>query len=205
MPSQCPKCRQVLDEDYICCADIQLQWKCVDCHKRSIGFAFPFGRCSLCGGNLTRVEPVKELSRNIQLLQEALQIEITSSLFYRRLSEAVDDPEISDFFETMSDWEKEHARELSQKYHLHLGEEMFQDDNLPLPFPFFDDLSFFAATGNLRRLYDCGISLEKKTLRFFEEKARQMPMSREKELYQELAAEERDHIALLESERDKRC
>ncbi|MCP6769981.1 hypothetical protein NL529_34545, partial [Klebsiella pneumoniae] len=43
----CPKCHQPIegDEEYICCADAKLQWRCDSCAKVSEGFAFPYGQC----------------------------------------------------------------------------------------------------------------------------------------------------------------
>lgn len=203
MASQCPRCHQPVDEDYICCPGIEFQWRCAKCQKRTKGFAIPFGRC-LCGGDLVRVEDKEPLSQEKLLaLQEAFQIEIDAVHFYRRLADAVDDPQVSDFFESMSDMEREHARELNDKYHLHLDNAAFEDADHPLPQPFFDDLTLFADSGDIKRLYNSAITLEKKTLAFFLEKSNRMPEGNERELYLELAAEEREHIAMLESERDR--
>lgn len=205
MASQCPKCGQPVDEDYVCCAGVEFQWKCLSCQKRNRGFALPFGRCALCGGELVRVDdkgPSDDAGGSA--LREAFEIEISAFHFYRRLAEAVDDPETSDFFKELSEMEREHATELQEKYHLHLdNEEIFRDTGHPLPQPFFEDLRFFADTGDIRRLYESAIALEKKTLDFFTKKAQELSGMKVKELYLELAAEERNHISLLESERDK--
>src|SRR3989338_6887562 len=171
MASQCPKCHQWLEEDYVCCPGIEFQWRCSSCQKRTKGFAIPFGQC-LCGGSLVRVDDKYPLSQEkILVLQEAFQIEINAVHFYRRLANAVDDPQVSDFFESMSDMEKEHAKELNDKYHLHLDETTFKNTDHPLPQAFSDELSFFADTGDLKRLYNSAIALENKTLTFFLEKS----------------------------------
>lgn len=205
MASQCPKCHQPLDEDYVCCAGIEFQWRCSLCQKRTRGFAIPFGKC-LCGGDLIRLDEIEQKEvlpqERVLALQEAFQIEVNAHLFYRHLADAVEDPQVSDFFETMSDMEKEHAQELNEKYHLHLKEESFQNIDHPLPKKYFESLRSFADTGNLRHLYDCAIDLEKGTLNFFLSKSDSLS-GKEKELYLELAAEEREHIAMLESERDR--
>ena len=41
--SICPRCQRPLDDDepYICCAGVELRWRCTSCHKVSEGFAFP--------------------------------------------------------------------------------------------------------------------------------------------------------------------
>ena len=45
--SICPRCKRELEdeESYVCCAGVQLRWRCNDCHKVSEGFAFPYGMC----------------------------------------------------------------------------------------------------------------------------------------------------------------
>ena len=57
----CPKCHRPLegDEEYICCADSELQWRCTDCGKVSEGFAFPYGMCPYCGGKLEVGDPAR--------------------------------------------------------------------------------------------------------------------------------------------------
>ena len=52
MPSSCPKCHRVLDEDEICCAQVRYSWRCKSCFKLTSGFAIPYGKCFLCGGDL---------------------------------------------------------------------------------------------------------------------------------------------------------
>lgn len=204
MASQCPKCHQWLDEEYVCCAGIEFQWLCSGCQKRTRGFAIPFGRCPLCNGELVRVEGEGPATEERTLaLQQAFEIEINAVHFYHRLAEAIDDPQASDFFENLSEMEREHAEELNEKYHLHIDMETLKDTDFPLPQPFFEALSFFANTGDLKKLYDSAIALEKRTLAFFLEKSKLLPEGNERQLYLELAAEEREHIALLESQKER--
>ena len=40
----------------ICCADATVQWRCQSCGKVSEGFAFPYGMCPHCGGSLRVLE-----------------------------------------------------------------------------------------------------------------------------------------------------
>jgi len=51
--------------------------------------------------------------------------------------------------------------------------------------------------------YEIAIGHETRTRAFFEKKAKELPEGPERELFRELAAEEEEHIALLESERAK--
>ena len=40
----CPRCHRPIEgeEAYICCANIELRWRCDACGKVSQGFAFPY-------------------------------------------------------------------------------------------------------------------------------------------------------------------
>ena len=50
--SECPNCHRPLEEGDLCCADAKLRWRCRSCAKVSAGFAFAYGSCPLCGGEL---------------------------------------------------------------------------------------------------------------------------------------------------------
>ena len=60
MPSSCPKCHGVLEEDEICCAQVRYAWRCKSCFKLTTGFAIPYGKCFMCGGEL-EVIPGRDL------------------------------------------------------------------------------------------------------------------------------------------------
>jgi hypothetical protein len=83
MPSTCPKCHQILDEDYVCCADVTYTWKCTQCRKLSTGFVIPFGRCENCGGILEIVHEsrYKDAAR-LKPIQQALQAEMNACALY---------------------------------------------------------------------------------------------------------------------------
>lgn len=204
MATQCPRCHQMVEEDYVCCADVEIQWICTSCHKRTRGFAIPFGRCPLCHGKLERAEIEEHPSKqDLIALQEAIQIEVNGYHFYRHLAEAVDDPDVGEFFNSLSEMEKEHAEELSQKYHIDLGPNVFVETEKRMSEPFFEALGFFPSSVSVEHLYECAIKLEKRAHDFFLRRAESMPEGREKNLYLELAAEEEEHIALLETQRDR--
>ncbi len=84
MPSSCPKCRRVLEEDEICCAQVRYTWRCKSCFKLTSGFAIPYGKCFLCGGEL-EVMPGRELgdSMRFQAIRDAVQFELNSFHFYK--------------------------------------------------------------------------------------------------------------------------
>jgi hypothetical protein len=52
-----------LDQDEICCAQVRYTWKCKQCHKLTTGFAMPYGKCFLCGGDLAVVEAANWATR----------------------------------------------------------------------------------------------------------------------------------------------
>src|ERR1039457_6301850 len=60
MPSTCPKCRAVIEEDEICCAQVRYTWRCKSCFKLTSGLAMKYGKCFLCGGDL-EVIPNRDL------------------------------------------------------------------------------------------------------------------------------------------------
>ena len=84
MPSSCPKCHRVLDEDEICCAQVRYSWRCRKCFKLTSGFAVPYGKCFLCGGEL-EVIPGRELgdSMRFRAIRDAVQFELDSFHFYK--------------------------------------------------------------------------------------------------------------------------
>ena len=56
--SICPRCKRPLEDEeaYICCAGVELRWRCTACHKVSEGFAFPYGMCPYCKGKLEMLD-----------------------------------------------------------------------------------------------------------------------------------------------------
>src|ERR1039457_447159 len=84
MPSTCPKCRAVIEEDEICCAQVRYTWRCKSCFKLTSGLAMPYGKCFLCGGDL-EVIPNRDLadSMRFRAIREAVQFELDSFHFYR--------------------------------------------------------------------------------------------------------------------------
>ena len=84
MPSSCPKCHRVLEEDEICCAQVRYTWRCKNCLKLTTGFAVPYGKCFMCGGPLEVIEG-RELgdSMRFRAIREAVEFELNSFHFYK--------------------------------------------------------------------------------------------------------------------------
>lgn len=197
---ECPKCHQPLetDESYICCADATLQWRCQNCGKVSEGFAFPYGMCPHCGGQLKMLERAGISDEaGLNAIRTAFQIELGGKAFYERAAERVADPVLKALFSKFSDMEHEHMDTLSRRYHV----------QVPDPAEGFRvDLAAIQAgvDGNIdnpETLFRTAIAFEKRAVDFFSDRANKVVAgSAEQDLYKELAAEEVEHVALLETE-----
>jgi len=203
MPSSCPKCRRVLDEDEICCAQVRYTWKCRSCHKRSQGFAVPYGKCFLCGGELEVIDE-GELHDPMRLraIREAVQYELNSFHFYKLARDRAASPEQLAVLERLYEAELDHLHELEEKYHAHLDREVVElskDEEKLLSNWLFKGIQVTAASG-VEDLYHIALEMEKRTRDHFRKLARELPAGLEKDLCAELAAEEEEHVALLEGE-----
>jgi glutamate synthase (NADPH) small chain len=199
----CPRCRQPIegDETYICCASATLQWRCSDCGKVSEGFAFPYGMCPLCSGKLEMLD-----SRDIDgasaldAVRTAFEIELGGQAFYSRAAVQSEEPTLKELFGRFADMEGEHIETLARRYHA----------EVPSPSTNFqvERAAIYAGLenkpddpGNLIRI---AISFEQRAVEFFEQRGQLAPEgSVERQLYKELAAEEREHVALLSTEYER--
>jgi len=196
----CPKCHQPLesDESYICCANATLQWRCQSCAKVSEGFAFPYGMCPHCGGRLEVLERSGIADEaGLNAIRIAFQIELGGQAFYQRAAERVSDPVLKELFTRFSAMEHEHMETLARRYHV----------TVPDPAAGFRvDVAAVQAGVEGRiddpdTLFRAAIAFEKRAVAFFNERVRAVPDgSAEQQLYRELAAEEVEHVALLETE-----
>jgi rubrerythrin len=214
MPSTCPKCHQVLEEDYVCCADVTYTWKCTQCRKLSKGFVIPFGRCETCGGSLTIVDDsaYRDAAR-LKPVQQALQAEANAYAFYAMLAAEATDPDVRALFASLSQMEREHLENLAAKYHAHL-----EADPAPASHPKIRQIILGGIEGGtgphaghpalgpgpraqdrLLLLYGRAIEMERQARAFFLRQVEGLEEGLEREVYRELAAEEDEHIALLES------
>ena len=150
MPSSWPKCHRVLEEDEICCAQIRYTWRCKSCSKLTTGFAIPYGKCFMCGGEL-EVLTGRDLG---------------DSMRFRAIREAV---ELSaDEQNLLSNW-------------LFRGIHVTEDSGVA-------------------ELYQAALEMECRTRDHFRKLAQELPAGLERDLCGELAAEEEEHVAMLETE-----
>jgi rubrerythrin len=200
MTSLCPRCRRPLEDDepYICCAGVELRWRCADCGKVSEGFAFPYGMCPHCKGKLELLDRgAIQGDEAMEAVRKAFEIELGGHAFYARASREAKDEELRELFGRFAEMEKEHMETLSKRYHA----------ELPTPSADFqlDRAAIFAGVDRKpedpANLFRIAIAFEQRAVDFFSREGERAPEgSVERELYRELAAEEREHVALLTTE-----
>lgn len=197
----CPKCHQPLEdgeESYICCANASLQWRCAQCAKVSEGFALPYGLCPHCGGRLEAVAPrTIDAEAGLAGVRKAFEIELGGQVFYLRAAADSIDPILKDLFGRFATMEQEHMQTLQRRYHASLPESA-GEFKIELAAIFAGVPSRPSDPANLFRI---AIGMEQRATRFFEDCAQEVPQgSPEQQLYRELAAEEREHAAMLTTE-----
>jgi len=203
MPSSCPKCHRVLEEDEICCAQVRYTWRCKSCLKLTTGFAVPYGKCFLCGGALEVIEG-RELgdSMRFRAIREAVQFELNSFHFYKLARDRAQSAEQRSVLERLYEAELDHLHELEEKYHPHLDRETVElsaDQDKLLANWLFHGIHLDQETG-LKELYEVALEMERRTRDHFRKLAGDLPAGLEKDLCGELAAEEEEHVAMLEGE-----
>ncbi len=196
----CPKCHQPLDgeEVYICCAGASLSWHCRDCAKVSEGFAFPYGMCPHCGGKL---EPLGERDldgeTSLEAIRIAFEIELGGRAFYRKAAQQTTEPQLQDLFAKMAAMEDEHMETLQRRYHV-------AAPATPPSFPVelaASQAGIDSHPDDPANLFRLAIAFEQRAVAFFTERSEKaVSGSAERQLYRELAAEEREHAALLATE-----
>jgi len=116
----CPKCHQPLDDDvHVCSADASLQWRCTQCAKVSMGFAFPYASCPHCGARLEAIDARRvDDAAALEGIRRAFEIELGGRAFYQRAAAESDDPALRDLFGRFAVMEGEHMETLSRRYHI---------------------------------------------------------------------------------------
>lgn len=198
--STCPRCQRPLEDEeaYICCAGVELRWRCADCLKVSEGFAFPYGMCPHCKGKLELLDRGAIADdQAMQAVRKAFEIELGGHAFYERASRDAQDPVLRELFARFAAMEQEHMATLSRRYHADLPAAA---EDLEL-----DRAAIFAGVDRKpedpANLFRIAIAFEQRAVDFFTREGERAPAgSVESELYRELAAEEREHVALLSTE-----
>lgn len=205
MASTCPKCRAVVAEDVVCCADLVYTWKCTACHKVSSGFAVPYGKCFMCGGTLELVE-ARDFPEPMRVapIRDAVQFELNAYHFYRLALTKVQDALQREVLTQLYQHELDHLHTLQERYHTHLADDVLKlrpESDALLADELFQGIDLTDPRGGPLALYDRAIEMERRTLVHFEKLAKSLPAGMERDVCQELAAEEEEHVAMLETER----
>jgi len=200
MPSTCPKCRSVVEDDEICCAQVRYTWRCKSCFKLTSGIAVPYGKCFMCGGDLEVIQN-RDLgdSMRFQAIRDAIQFELNSFHFYKLARDRAKTPEQRATLERLYEAELDHLHELEEKYHAHLDRsvvELSADESKLLENWLFKGIRVSEDVG-VKDLYQIALEMEQRTRDHFRSLARSLPEGLEKELCEELAAEEDEHVELL--------
>ncbi len=207
MPSTCPKCHEVVADDDVCCADLVYTWKCTSCHKVSTGFAVPYGRCFLCGGKLEVTKGTEfDDPMTVAPIRQAVQFELNTYHFYRLALLRAEDPTLKAIFEQLYQHEVDHLHLLQERYHTHLNEEVLNlrpDADTLLADSLFAGIDFTDPKLAPVGLYDKAIEMERRTRDYFRDLAKNLPPGKVKDVCKELAAEEEEHVAMLETEREQ--
>ena len=203
MPSTCPKCRAVIEEDEICCSQVRYSWRCRSCFKLTSGLAVPYGKCFLCGGDLDVIYD-RDLgdSMRFRAIRDAVQFELNSFHFYKLARDKARSPEQRAVLERLYEAELDHLHELEEKYHAHLDREVVElsgDERRLLSNWLFRGIQIGESAG-VTDLYRAALEMEKRTRDHFRTLANELPAGLEKDLCNELAAEEEEHVALLQGE-----
>jgi len=203
MPSSCPNCHRVLEEDEICCAQVRYTWRCKKCLKLTTGFAVPYGKCFMCGGELEVIEG-RDLgdSMRFRAIREAVEFELNSFHFYKLARDRAQSPDQRAVLERLYEAELDHLHELEEKYHAHLDRatvELSADHDKMLANWLFQGIRVGPETG-VKDLYNIALEMERRTRDHFHKLAAELPAGLEQDLCRELAAEEEEHVALLEGE-----
>ncbi len=199
----CPRCHRPVEdgEDYLCCGGQELRWRCQACGKVSEGFAFPYGMCPACGGQLEISEATSvHGAASMEAIRRAFEIELGGMAFYGMAAREAQDPAMRDLFQRFVGMEREHMATLSRRYHV----------DLPTPGSSFPVERSAVYSGAVNRpsepdnLFRLAIAFEERAAAFFGQRVEATPEgSAERKLYQELAAEEREHVALLTTEHQR--
>lgn len=199
----CPKCHRPLEDDneeaYVCCAAAQIEWSCGACGKVSEGFAFPYGACPACGGKLhLRNAPTVTEDAELEAIRTAFAIELGGRAFYTRAAAESPDPELQDLFGKFAAMEAEHLATLARRYHITASVP-------PSDFPVVR-AAIYAGVENHPEdpinLFRIACAFEERAVQFFTERVATAPANAAR-LYRELAAEEREHVALLNTELER--
>lgn len=173
-------------------------WRCTSCGELSQGFAFAYGSCPACGGKLEMLDARRsDAAAALKGIRMAFEIELGGRAFYQRAAAETPDPALRTLFGLFAVMEGEHMEALSRRYGI--------DVSAPSPELRIEVAAVFAGVAHRPQdpanLFQIAIALEKRAAQLFSERAAQAAVgSAERKLFEELAAEEREHADVLSAE-----
>ena len=130
-------------------------------------------------------------------IRSAFEIELGGEAFYRQAANDSDEPALRELFGRFAAMEREHMRTLSRRYHLAVPPRSGGID--PAVAALQAGLEILPR--DPANLFRIAIALERRAAELFELRADAPDTGAlERQLYRELAAEEREHAALLTAE-----
>ncbi len=157
----------------------------------------------MCGGALEIIQN-RELGDTMRFraIRDAVQFELDSFHFYKLARDRARTPDQRAVLERLYEAELDHLHELEEKYHAHLEREVVElssDEQHLLSSWLFRDIGLTEDSG-IADLYRAALEMERRTRDHFRALAHDLPPGLERELCGELAAEEEEHVAMLETE-----
>jgi rubrerythrin len=133
-------------------------------------------------------------------VRTAFEMELGGRAFYERAAAESSDLTVKALFGRFAVMEEEHMATLSRRYHAAVP--------TPSEAPSIEVLSLYsdveARPEDPASLFQIAIDLEERAVGFFQERSAAVPDgSAERQLYRELAAEEREHVDLLSTEYER--
>jgi glutamate synthase (NADPH/NADH) small chain len=181
--------------------DQTVHWECNDCGKVSEGIAMPYGRCALCGGKLSMVEPeTLENAAAIATVRAAFEIQLGAHAFYSRAASKAEDPILRAMFTHFAELEHAQMTTLAKRFHT-----TPPDDSAEIKLTRAAQFAHFEQHPedplNLLRL---AIAFEQRALEKVDERlATTEHGSEERKVLKMLRAEEHAHIGMLMTELER--
>jgi len=153
-------------ERTFCCAGAPVRWQCQQCGRASVGFAFAYGRCPECGGELSLHDSAVGSTQDAAALaavRTAFGIELGGRAFYQRAAAESSDESMRALFARFAVMEGEHMETLARRYHV----------DAPNPAPGFrvETAAIFAGISSRPQdpsnLFEIAIGLEQRAAEFF--------------------------------------
>jgi rubrerythrin len=158
--------------------------------------------CPVCSGKLQALDGDRKLDDKAALdaVRVAFEIELGGMAFYARAAKETNEPVLKALFSKFADMEQEHMATLSRRYH---AEVPGPTSELKV-----DRAAVYAGIPHRpedpANLFRIAIAFEQRAVKFFDERVSATPAgSVERQLYKELAAEEREHVDLLTTELER--